>query len=85
MKETLAAIGFVILLASWFAMFARLRRDSKRAAGSLGDYVAAQPPFFGRSGLSLLPRYWRQYGFDARLAGALIGLILAIIAAVLAG
>lgn len=84
MDETLTAIGFVTLLASWFAMFARLRRDSKSAAGSLGDYVAAQPPLLGRSGLSLLPRYWRHYGFDVRVAGALIGLIM-IIAAVFAG
>lgn len=84
MNQALTVIGFVILLASWFAMFTRLRGHSKRAAGSLTDYVAAQPPLIGRSGLSLLPRYWRTYGFDVRLAGAVIGLIF-IVAAILAG
>lgn len=82
MSEALTLIGFVILLASWFAMFARLRAHSKRAAGTLTDYVAAQPPFFGRSGMGLLPNYWRTFGFDVRLAGAVVGLIL-ILAAVL--
>ena len=84
MEQTLTLIGFAILLVSWFAMFARLRGDSRRAAGALTDYIGPRVPLLHRSGLGLLHRYWQAYGFDVRLAGALIGLIF-IGAAILAG
>lgn len=84
MEQTLAAMGFAVLLASWLAMFARLRRDSRPGVGTLTDYVGPRVPVLRRAGLGLLRVYWRTYGFDARLAGAVLGLIL-IAAAILAG
>lgn len=84
MEQTLAVVGFAVLLASWLAMFARLRRDAKPGVGTLTDYMGPQVPWPRRTGLGLLPVYWRTYGFDARLAGAVLGLIL-IAAAILAG
>lgn len=84
MNQTLTIIGFAILLVSWLAMFARLRGDSRRAAGSLTDYMGPRVPLLRGSALGLLRRYWQAYGFDVRLAGAVIGLIL-IVAAILAG
>ena len=84
MEQTLTLIGFAILLASWFTMFARLRGDSKRASGSLTDYMGPRVPLLRRSGLGLVLRYGQTYGLDVRLAGALLGLIL-IGAAILVG
>ena len=80
MNQTLTIIGFAILLVSWLAMFARLRRDSRRAAGSLTDYMGPRVPLLRGSAFGLVQRYWRTYGFDARIAGAGIGLILIVAA-----
>lgn len=84
MEQTLTIIGFAILLVSWFAMFARLRGDARRAAGSLTDYIGPRVPLLRRSGLGLVLRYGQVYGLDVRLAGAVLGLIL-IGAAILVG
>jgi hypothetical protein len=87
--QTLTIIGFVLLLAGWFAMFFRVRRDfPNREVAKYGTYTA--PRIFGfklmgRSAFSLVQFYWQHYGFDARLSLAGLGIILIVIAAISSG
>jgi len=84
--QTLGIIGFGLLLAGWFAMFLRVRRDfPDRQVSRYGSYTG--PRLFGfklmgRSAFSLVQFYWRHYGFDARLLLAVLGIILIAIAAI---
>jgi hypothetical protein len=82
---TLTIIGFILLLAGWFAMFFRVRRDFlKREISKYGSYTG--PRLFGfkvtgRSAFSLIQFYWQHYGFDVRLLLAVLGTLFIVIAA----
>jgi uncharacterized protein YybS (DUF2232 family) len=83
--ETLVILGFVLLLAGWFGMFFRVRREfPNRQVSKYGTYTGPRVfgLKFGRSGLSLLTFYWRHYGVDAWLSIALLGIVLIVIAAI---
>lgn len=83
--QTFGIIGFLLLLAGWFAMFFRVRRDfPNRQVSRYGSYTG--PRLFGfklmgRSGFSLIQFYWQHYGFDLRLSLAVLGILLIVIAA----
>jgi hypothetical protein len=84
--QVTALVGFLMLLAGWFAMFLRIRDDPGVSAGTYSSYVG--PRAFGfrwarRNGLGLLKVYWRHYGLDARLGLAVAGLLLIVVAAFL--
>lgn len=83
---TLTIIGFVLLLAGWFAMFFRVRKDfPNRSASKYSTYTGPRVfglKFTGRSGFSLVQFYWQHYGFDVRLALAAFGILLIVIAAI---
>jgi hypothetical protein len=71
--ESLGLGGFVLLLAGWFGMFARVRRDHPgHPLANYSTYVS----FGRRSGFSLLPFYWRHYGLDVWFAVSMIGIAL---------
>ena len=82
---TLTIIGFILLLAGWFAMFFRVRRDfPNRGVSKYGSYTG--PRLFGfkltgRSAFSLIQFYWQHYGFDVRLLLAVLGTLFIVIAA----
>lgn len=82
--QTLVILGFNRLVAGWFSMFFRVRRDHPtHDVGKYGSYI--DPRVFGlfsrRTGLGLLWFYWEHYGLDARLAAAsLAGLGLILLA-----
>ena len=84
--ETLAILGFALLLGGWFLMFFRVRRDfPDRAVSKYGSYTG--PRVFGlrvgsRSAFSLLRFYWQHYGVDARISLAVLGIVLIGIAAI---
>jgi hypothetical protein len=84
--QTFGIIGFLLLLAGWFAMFFRVRRDfPSRQVSRYGTYTG--PRLFGfkltgRSAFSLIQFYWQHYGFDVRLSLAVLGILLIVIAAV---
>ncbi len=84
--QTLGIIGFLLLLAGWFAMFFRVRRDfPNRDVAKIGSYYS--PRLFGfrlmgRSAFSLVKFYWQHYGLDVRLSLAGLGIILIVIAAI---
>jgi hypothetical protein len=85
MTQTFGIVGFLLLLAGWFAMFFRVRRDfPKRGVSSYGSYTGPRVFGFklmGRSAFSLIRFYWQHYGFDLRLSLALLGVFLIVIAA----
>jgi hypothetical protein len=89
MMQTFGIVGFLLLLAGWFAMFFRVRRDfPNRHVSKYGSYTG--PRLFGfkltgRSAFSLVQFYWQHYGFDVRLLLALLGTILIVIAALGSG
>lgn len=81
--ETLGISGFVLLLAGWFGMFFRVRRDHPGHA--LSDYRNYMGPRLfgvkiGRTALSLIPFYWRHYGMDVWFSVSAIGFALLAIA-----
>jgi hypothetical protein len=84
--QTLGIIGFLLLLAGWFAMFFRVRRDFPNGdASRYGSYTG--PRIFGfslkrRSAFSLLKFYWQHYGLDVWLSVAAFGILLIVIAAI---
>jgi hypothetical protein len=83
--ETLTILGFVLLVAGWFGMFFRVRREyPNRGVAEYGSYTGPRVLGFkfGRSGLSLLSFYWRHYGVDAWLCVALLGIVLILFAAI---
>jgi hypothetical protein len=86
MIQTFGIVGFLLLLAGWFAMFLRLRRDfPKREISKYGSYIG--PRIFGfrltgRSAFSLLKFYWQHYGLDLWFSVALLGIFLLVIAAI---
>ena len=86
MVKTLTIIGFLLLLAGWFAMFSRVRRDfPNREVSKYGTYTGPRVFGFrltGRSAFSLVQFYWQHYGFDVRLSLAALGVVLIVIAAV---
>lgn len=65
--ETLVILGFVLLLAGWFGMFYRVRRD--HPADPLANYQNYLGPRLfgfkvGKSGFSLIRFYYQHYGVD---------------------
>ena len=84
--QTLAMIGFLLLLAGWLAMFFRVRRDfPNRNVAQYSSYSSPRRFGFrlmGRSAFSLVKFYWQHYGFDVRLALARLGMILIAMAAI---
>ena len=86
MIQTFAIVGFLLLLAGWFAMFYRLRRDfPNRDVAKIGSYPSPRVFGFrlmGRSVFSLIRFYWQHYGFDVRLSLAGLGILLIAIAAI---
>jgi hypothetical protein len=81
--ETLVIVGFVLLLAGWFGMFFRVRKDlPNREVGKYVSYMG--PSVFGlrrRSAFSLVSFYWQHYGVDAWVLMAAVGVLLIVIAA----
>lgn len=69
--EKLAILGFFLLLAGWFGMFFRVRRDHPDSPLSkYENYIGLR--LFGfrfskRSNLSLIRFYWQHYGADGWL------------------
>ena len=86
MMQTFGIVGFLLVLAGWFAMFFRVRRDfPNRQVSRYGSYT--RPRVFGfrlmgRSAFSLIRFYWQHYGFDVRLSLAVLGIMLIAIAAI---
>jgi hypothetical protein len=89
MIQTFGIVGFLLLLAGWFAMFFRVRREfPNRAVSSYGSYTGPRVFGFklmGRSAFSLIRFYWQHYGFDIRLSLAVLGITLIVIAAIGSG
>jgi hypothetical protein len=67
--ETLAILGFVLVLAGWSGMFFRVRREyPTRDVAKCGSYTGASVfgfKFGKRSAFSLVIFYWQHYGADA--------------------
>jgi hypothetical protein len=86
MIQTFGIVGFLLVLAGWFAMFFRVRRDfPNRQVSSYGSYSGPRVFGFklmGRSAFSLIRFYWQHYGFDVRLSLAVFGIMLIVIAAI---
>jgi hypothetical protein len=74
------------LLAGWFAMFFRVRRDfPNREVSKYGTYTGPRVFGFrltGRSGFSLVRFYWQHYGLDLWISLAASGVVLIVIAAI---
>jgi hypothetical protein len=83
---TLTIVGFILLLAGWFAMFFRVRRDfPNREVSKYGTYTGPRVFGFrltGRSGFSLVRFYWQHYGLDLWISLAASGVVLIVIAAI---
>lgn len=85
--ETLAVVGFALLLAGWFAMFFRIRQDQPgHPLANYGTYIGARVGGFrlvGKSGFSLLSFYWKHYGADARFFLSVAGGVVLVAAFIL--
>jgi len=83
--QTLGVTGFVLVLAGWFAMFWRVRRDfPNRSVSEYGTYTGPRVSgvkIMGRSGWSLVIFYWKHYGLDVWSSVTALGVILIVIAA----
>jgi hypothetical protein len=86
--ETLVISSFVFLLAGWFGMFFRVRRDHPNLPVSkYSNYIG--PRLFGfrfskRSNLSLIRFYWQHYGADGWFWVWGTGMALIIVVAIIA-
>jgi hypothetical protein len=85
-NQPMALAGFLLVLAGWFGMFLRVRRDQPNHPRSAYSTYVGPRVFgfkFGRSGFGLLPFYWRRYGLDTWLAITVVGMGLVIAAIIL--
>jgi hypothetical protein len=84
--DTLAILGFALVLGAWFLMFFRVRRDfPDRGVSRYGSYTGPRVFGFrvgGRSAFSLVTFYWQHYGLDARISLGVLGVLLIVIAAI---
>jgi hypothetical protein len=82
--DLLVLIGFACLLAGWFGMFFRVRRDfPDRAVSRYGSYTGPHLWGFGRrSSLSLFKFYWQHYRIDAWFSLAILGIALILVGAI---
>jgi hypothetical protein len=82
--DLLVVLGFACLLAGWFGMFFRVRRDfPNRAVSRYGSYTGRRLlGFGGRSGLSLFKFYWQQYRIDGWFSLAILGIALILVGAI---